>query len=767
MRIQTKQLLLVFLVLLATISAVVWKSRALLIKDKLNFIADSSMKQIAPLKRLVQQRLDEQKSKLVKFAAGRATHGSGAMRVPEGYDVAALVQLGSDQQWSPAWMERGPQPKADLAQGLDLTVLKSLPFSKVKDGETYMVRVSDRRGSPLYAVMVSVEVLAPSAQAQAPTGGTLPESVDYSAAPSGSGRKAVVVGLTAAGPLTDVADDFIGSTNTVYLIDDKGYVAAHVNKAYLGELFTEDPIVEEIVKKRKTAASGNYEDLESRAVLGHFEKIDRTNLYAVITTPLAATQALVGTHVRTSLVAGAAVAALGLILTWLFGRTFAQPLNEAIEAIRALNRGEAFHVRSSESRDEIGTLMRLLSESSPTALASKANWGQPPGSQQAGRPAAGQDEKREAAPSQHAMRDEDSNSSKVLAVAASQDQLAQARKAAYQSFNDGFSAAIKEPLLAILGHAQLAKGKSEPDEMRAHAESIEREARRAKEFLERLQGWGEKSKDTVTMQLKTMDVSSVIEEVLAERESQLSAEGIHVSKEIHAVPRVRGSEEEFKVVLANVIDNAREAMRARPKKLLRIQLDFLNDRLYLVVSDTGIGMTRDVKERAFEPFFKGFDSHERVGLGLALVQSSVTAIGGCCTIDSTPGEGASMTIKLPVTADEKQAFRISERNMEAASQSASEAVTTPLAPPPLPSSATKTKVVARAVEAAVSSEPPAGASVADPVESSLSASDHVAEEDDDEEGFKSVSLVSQVRNQLENETDEGFKVKIRRPKLRS
>jgi PAS domain S-box-containing protein len=70
----------------------------------------------------------------------------------------------------------------------------------------------------------------------------------------------------------------------------------------------------------------------------------------------------------------------------------------------------------------------------------------------------------------------------------------------------------------------------------------------------------------------------------------------------------------------------------------------------LKISDTGIGMPREILDRAFEPFFTTRTERQGSGLGLAAVHGIVTQAGGDVRISSEPGAGTTLTIRLPATS---------------------------------------------------------------------------------------------------------------------
>jgi signal transduction histidine kinase len=154
-----------------------------------------------------------------------------------------------------------------------------------------------------------------------------------------------------------------------------------------------------------------------------------------------------------------------------------------------------------------------------------------------------------------------------------------------------------------------------------------------------------------------VDVRRCIEEVIAltrpRWRNQALAQGIAIRIEtrIDDVPRFSGDAAGIREMLANLIFNAVDAMPAGGTITVRVRPDGAAVRLE--VSDTGTGMSDEIRQRCLEPFFTTKGQHG-TGLGLSLVYSTVQRHGGTLTIESAPGRGTRLPLQdEPRTADAK------------------------------------------------------------------------------------------------------------------
>jgi two-component system, NtrC family, nitrogen regulation sensor histidine kinase NtrY len=169
-------------------------------------------------------------------------------------------------------------------------------------------------------------------------------------------------------------------------------------------------------------------------------------------------------------------------------------------------------------------------------------------------------------------------------------------------------------------------------------------------------------------QPRACDLNRVADEALALFAGRL--EDITVRLELgRGLPPVLADPEAIRRALANLIDNAAEAMHGSLLRVLGIHSALSEDgtAVEIIISDTGHGLTDEIRERLFLPFYS--TKHRGTGLGLSIAAKIVQEHGGTIRAESNMPKGARFLVRLPL--------------MDHAVQSASDAKAEPAATVPL------------------------------------------------------------------------------------
>ena len=200
----------------------------------------------------------------------------------------------------------------------------------------------------------------------------------------------------------------------------------------------------------------------------------------------------------------------------------------------------------------------------------------------------------------------------------------------------------------ILGRLEilLVKAPTAPD-ARRYIEIIQRAAQDGAEVVRRVQRF---SRVQPVSRATPVDLNQLAQEVLEltrprwHNEAQLRQ--IRIDTELHlgGIKAVAGELAPLREVLMSLVLNAIDAMPGGGQLTLRTWSD--TKEVHCAVSDTGSGMTDEVRQRAFEPFFttKGPKS---TGLGLSVTYGIIQRHNGRIDIDTGPGRGTTVQITLP------------------------------------------------------------------------------------------------------------------------
>jgi signal transduction histidine kinase len=124
-------------------------------------------------------------------------------------------------------------------------------------------------------------------------------------------------------------------------------------------------------------------------------------------------------------------------------------------------------------------------------------------------------------------------------------------------------------------------------------------------------------------------------------------EGVELRKEVMGHPVIADVDpRRIQQVLVNLTKNALQATSAGA---VTVGLEDRGETVAVIVRDTGPGMSPDVIQKLFQPFFTTKPKEEGTGLGLAFAKSVVGAHGGTIEVLSLPGQGSTFTVVLPKT----------------------------------------------------------------------------------------------------------------------
>ncbi len=144
-----------------------------------------------------------------------------------------------------------------------------------------------------------------------------------------------------------------------------------------------------------------------------------------------------------------------------------------------------------------------------------------------------------------------------------------------------------------------------------------------------------------------VDVNETINKTLRVVDHQLSVNGITVEKKLAKnLPEIRGDIGKLQQVFLNLIVNAFQAMPDGGKLTLITRKE--NNRVYVWVKDTGIGIPEKHLSKIFDPFFTTKPVGEGTGLGLSVTHGIVKEHKGEITVDSKVGVGTTFKITFPI-----------------------------------------------------------------------------------------------------------------------
>jgi C4-dicarboxylate-specific signal transduction histidine kinase len=211
----------------------------------------------------------------------------------------------------------------------------------------------------------------------------------------------------------------------------------------------------------------------------------------------------------------------------------------------------------------------------------------------------------------------------------------------------GVAHELNNPLQTVVGNAEMLAAMKLTDAARRRAQRVLSGARRCQEVVDGLVKLVRKHREVGD----TVQLEEVVRRVARRIEGEYGERQVVPKLVVDAVPAVRGSAADLEQALENILRNACQAVVGMSDPEVEIRVERVGRLIQVAVRDNGSGLTPEVRDRAFEPFFTTRGVGAGKGLGLSIALGIVEEHGGM--IELQPLErGTRVLVVLPLAGAE-------------------------------------------------------------------------------------------------------------------
>jgi signal transduction histidine kinase len=384
----------------------------------------------------------------------------------------------------------------------------------------------------------------------------------------------IAAGVMNASAFFDLVAPFKGSSTTAFLVDLDGVSYAHPNFSLTGAWLEENPIVHKITLRQSASEQGEY-GKGGDTLIASFDAVPRTNLVAVASVPLARAEAPLRELRWSFAILGLGLLLLAGILALYVSQLLRSPLSKLRRAVDDLASGRRTQVAPETSEAEISELASSL-----------------------------------------ARLDQKLRLKDLEIQAETHDKIYKEKMSAFSRLSTGLVNELRNPLIGVLGHAQLAREKIRDTEaVRRHLDLIERDVRKTKELVEDISQFAGVEK----LEVEPVNAFEAVTAAIEQAGRKVLPQNITILKNLESVASVTANAVLLRKALLNVIQSCGQLISPDGSREIIVRLENAGDEAKITaIFESHVISPEDVG-KIFDPFLQTSGGVE-LGLDLALAR---------------------------------------------------------------------------------------------------------------------------------------------------
>jgi signal transduction histidine kinase len=213
----------------------------------------------------------------------------------------------------------------------------------------------------------------------------------------------------------------------------------------------------------------------------------------------------------------------------------------------------------------------------------------------------------------------------------------------YRSSHD-----LRGPITSLLGLASVAKIQNQQDELDPYFSSMEDTAGRMLRLLKRLNDTGTLFR--AKRKTEIINVERFVQSILTQLSNQHTTNHVRIEIENNVGEFIASDPILLNHIIVNLMENG-VVFREEHTPFVKCSLYLEND-LVIQVTDNGIGISPEVRNRIFDMFYRGSERSVGNGLGLFMVKKTLEILEGSIHIDSEPGKLTTFIVRIPLNGEQ-------------------------------------------------------------------------------------------------------------------